>query len=178
MARRFRCGGTIGSRIGNQPSPLPRTAGLWLSWEFANWLTKAHHSGMRHRLGGDSMTKWLQKSWIPLSSFPKRDNKYWALTRDVIFTVKSAYWLGILGKEREDGTLATGAFDDCWARIWVLDIPSKIKHLLWRFCQGCVGVLERLHYRYILDSSLYPRCLSAPKTVIHAIMDCLVSHAA
>lgn len=60
------------------------------------------------------------------------------LTWDGILTVKSAYGLGMLGKEGGDGVLAAGGLEDCWTRIWAMDALPKIKHLLWRFCQGCV----------------------------------------
>lgn len=63
---------------------------------------------------------------IPLSSNLGNDERYWEFTRDGTFTVKLAYWLGMLGKEREEGDVPLTVTNDCWARIWALDLLQKL----------------------------------------------------
>ncbi|CAH9080726.1 unnamed protein product [Cuscuta epithymum] len=77
---------------------------------------------------------------IPLSSRLLPDSLYWWPAKDGVFTVRTAYWLGVLGpmglKRDNDKTI--------WQRVWELKALPKMKHFLWRAISGSLATRERL----------------------------------
>lgn len=61
------------------------------------------------------------------------------------FIVKFVYWLGVIGKEKEDEGFVVGVIEDCWVLIWVFEMLLKIKYFLW-------GIFEGFYYCFICDS--------------------------
>lgn len=62
---------------------------------------------------------------VPLSTRPAKDAQFWRHTKDGIFTVRSAYWLGFLGKGGQGGTAMGADPGEVWSRIWSLDTMPK-----------------------------------------------------
>uniref|UniRef100_A0A803MT22 Reverse transcriptase zinc-binding domain-containing protein n=1 Tax=Chenopodium quinoa TaxID=63459 RepID=A0A803MT22_CHEQI len=69
----------------------------------------------------------------------------WRPTADAVFTVKSAYWLGILGVKN----VANSVDADFWKLVWNIDGPPKLCHFLWRVFSGAIGDNEVMRRRHI-----------------------------
>ena len=70
---------------------------------------------------------------IPLSLFNREDVPYWPHTRDGVFSVRSGYQLCLDLAETEAAN-STSAEDTTavWKAIWRLQVPNRVKNLLWR----------------------------------------------
>ncbi|KAL2903813.1 hypothetical protein RDABS01_002523 [Bienertia sinuspersici] len=82
-----------------------------------------------------------------------KDERYWWLTRNGEFTVRSCYWLA-------------------WRVIWSIEGPPKLKHFLWRACKGNLAMIERLYKRHIVQSMECRVCGADVESVIHSLFEC------
>lgn len=89
-----------------------------------------------------------------LSLFPAIDKRYWSLTKDGLYSVKSGYWLGILGPQTE----AIHNNNNLWRLIWGLQGPPKLCHFVWQACRGIMDVKEVLYRRHITHYEICPCC--------------------
>uniref|UniRef100_A0A803MRY4 Reverse transcriptase zinc-binding domain-containing protein n=1 Tax=Chenopodium quinoa TaxID=63459 RepID=A0A803MRY4_CHEQI len=87
---------------------------------------------------------------------------------DGIYTVKSAYWLGILGLR----TLHNTGSAENWRYIWKINGPQKMKHFIWKACSKSMAVNSELHRRHIIEDNYCQRCREDVETVTHAIFKC------
>ncbi|PRQ37402.1 putative ribonuclease H-like domain, reverse transcriptase zinc-binding domain-containing protein [Rosa chinensis] len=116
---------------------------------------------------------------IPLSSRAVGDVVIWHYTKTGHYTVKSGYWLGMEWKQMKLGAGSSGRMgvsnsNSLWSKIWSLQVPSKVKLLLWRACHSFLPCVERLVKRRICSQSVCARCGEADETVIHCLWECRV----
>ncbi|KAL8093239.1 hypothetical protein AgCh_035216 [Apium graveolens] len=64
------------------------------------------------------------------------DKMAWVHSTDGKYTVKTGYRMW---QESYDNQVATGSSNG-WKRIWKLQVPSKVKFFLWRFCRNNIPV--------------------------------------
>jgi len=67
---------------------------------------------------------------IPLSPRDVNDTLIWWPNKRGYFTVKSAYWLGMLGVTEHGGGDEMLEAVAWWRRVWGLNILPKMKHFL------------------------------------------------
>lgn len=59
-----------------------------------------------------------------------------------------------------------------WSGIWSLQIPNKMKNLMWRACRNSLSTKQNLVRRTIIESPLCNRCKLEPDTTLHALWSC------
>lgn len=112
---------------------------------------------------------------VPLSNMWPLDSLYWWPCRSGIFSVRTAYWLGRLGRIRAWELQVGGGENNLWRRVWSIKGPPKLLHFIWRVCKGSLGVRERLHHRHIAADAWCPICLNKEETIIHSLSECKFS---
>lgn len=107
---------------------------------------------------------------IPLSISLRRDSLYWALEKDGIYLVKSAYYM--LAEEVSTDLQPNFECAD-WAKLWQLHIPARMKQFLWKCATGVLPTKTRLQSRHVpLQDDFCELCREENETVYHAIIGC------
>ena len=111
---------------------------------------------------------------IPLRQ-GRDDAVAWQFTKNGLFTVGSAYHLQWAHKFGANivNDLAGGAGDEqVWAKLWKLEVPSKIKIFGWRVLHGLIPCKGILANRHIENSSSCPACHSSCEDIKHVLFTC------
>ncbi|XP_057543436.1 uncharacterized protein LOC130821664 [Amaranthus tricolor] len=109
---------------------------------------------------------------MPLSSQWPTDKLYWFLNKSGVFSMKSGYWLALLGHNTEADSFESVEIEKLWRLVWnVLDLP-KLCQFLWRLCKGSLASKAVLYNRYCVLSSTCDRCGNDNETVFHSLYDC------
>ncbi|XP_021859944.2 uncharacterized protein [Spinacia oleracea] len=105
---------------------------------------------------------------IPLSIFHSTDSMYWSLTKDGIYSVKTGYWLGVLGRNQ------AASCDNAalWKLVWNIGGPPKLSHFIWQACKGSMAVKEVLCRRHIAQDELCVCCGIEVESVTHVLFEC------
>lgn len=94
------------------------------------------------------------------------------LSKNGLYNVRTGYWLSM----STHPVLATTPHnDDIWKKIWKLQWPPKLKHLLWRACKNSLLVNEVRHHRHMAPNPDCSRCDGGKENVCHALLDCGVN---
>ena len=59
-----------------------------------------------------------------------------------------------------------------WNSIWDLQVPHKVKHMIWRASYNSPPTLCNLCRRNVVGSILYASCKSECEDVVHALWGC------
>jgi hypothetical protein len=115
---------------------------------------------------------------IPLSPTLLSDRIVWRGTKNGVFSVQSAYHLGMeINARNLGGTSQEAGGLQVWSVIWNLRDPKPVKLFMWRACNGLLPTKSNLFRRKIVDSNLCPCCTSESETVFHVLWKCLAAHA-
>lgn len=114
------------------------------------------------------MLSYLSLS-LSLDKDTNEDIVLWGYTRNGCYTMKSGYWLGMMGPLG----LATDINNQLWSKVWNIHDPPKLRHFLWRACKGSLPVNEVMSRRHIRESNICSRCNEAPESICHALIDCV-----
>uniref|UniRef100_A0A803LIS7 Phosphomannomutase n=1 Tax=Chenopodium quinoa TaxID=63459 RepID=A0A803LIS7_CHEQI len=108
---------------------------------------------------------------IPLLPSPSPDIPVWNFTKTRVFSVKSAYWLGM------DSPSSTEILhnEDYWKPIWLVEGPPKLRHFLWRASHRALAVEKELHRRHMRDTGSCHRCNVDEESIVQAIFQCPTS---
>nr|POE94871.1 putative ribonuclease h protein [Quercus suber] len=110
---------------------------------------------------------------LPLCSSPQPDTLVWRSERSGCYSVKLGYKL--LCEPLLPDTNRPPVVDSkrgLWKSIWQLNVPSKIKHFLWKACTNSLPSKENLLKRKILLEFSCPRCSGVSESVVHALWSC------
>ena len=114
---------------------------------------------------------------IPLSRTLPENKIIWIGNRSGEFSVKSAYHIAYgLIKTNDCGESSNG--DPCkplWKRLWLLNLPTKIKVFAWRACVNGLLVMEAIYRRGISQSMVCPVCGNDAELLIIFFLD-VISH--
>ena len=86
------------------------------------------------------------------------------------FTIKLAYWVALdlqnkylaeHSQARHDGSV--------WRKIWRLNVPPKVRTLLWRAYSNILPTRENLQRRKVQIDPKCEICLQHPKTTCHVL---------
>ncbi|XVF58184.1 hypothetical protein PTKIN_Ptkin07bG0043300 [Pterospermum kingtungense] len=97
------------------------------------------------------------------------DKIFWHFDKKGRYSVKSGYRV-LCDLEGEQDNLNVP--QECWAKLWKVDLPRKIKSFLWRVIKGILPVNAILSNRSLPISPLCPRRLLEPETISHALRKC------
>uniref|UniRef100_A0A2N9G7B6 Reverse transcriptase domain-containing protein n=1 Tax=Fagus sylvatica TaxID=28930 RepID=A0A2N9G7B6_FAGSY len=110
---------------------------------------------------------------IPLSFRNPADSLIWGATKQGIYTVRSGYHLLLHERNQaEPGTSDTTRMSQLWKTIWSVQIPSKIRHFLWRACHSSLPTRSNLHHRHVLDDPRCNSCTDQIESTIHTLWQC------
>lgn len=112
---------------------------------------------------------------IPLYRQGTEDYIAWHLTKNGVFSVRSAYY-----KQWEEtyvtasGSVGYGGSSShpVWKSLWNLKLPGKVKIFLWRCLHNAIPCLSVLANRHIGNNSQYPVCSSGAEDIMHALFNC------
>ena len=68
---------------------------------------------------------------IPLPRTPTEDKICWHYDKRGLFSVRSAYHLGI-SENTKQKTSGSSTNEGFWGRLWGMDLPEKIRIFAWR----------------------------------------------
>lgn len=109
---------------------------------------------------------------IPLSRWSNSDILFWGRNKNGVYSVRSGYWLGMLGDYTSRQMNSSLVERKLWNRVWSLKGPPKIKHFLWRASKNTLPVNDVRFKRHMADSPLCSRCNVSSETICHALLDC------
>jgi hypothetical protein len=110
---------------------------------------------------------------IPLSPFLPQDQLLWRCTKNGMFTVRSAYHLGMEMKTVQQPECSEKEnMDEVWRTCRRLNIPNAMKMFLWRASHNLLPTKVNLFRQGICDSNLCPICKREEETAAHVCWNC------
>ena len=110
---------------------------------------------------------------IPLSSCQLVDVRIWKETKNGRYSTKSTYrLLAKSASNNQPGPSSFSVHKVFWSTIWMLNIPNKIKHFLWRACSESLPTKKNLYRRKLITNANCDFCHDHLEDVIHALWDC------
>uniref|UniRef100_A0A803QSB3 RNase H type-1 domain-containing protein n=1 Tax=Cannabis sativa TaxID=3483 RepID=A0A803QSB3_CANSA len=109
---------------------------------------------------------------IQMCDSRREDCWSWSKETSGIYSVRSAYKL----LQRTNGDWPIAGVDSYWKKIWQLNVPAKVQHLLWRVIAGCLPTKIQLSNRHVHVDLTCPMCNLAPETASHVLFSCNFAH--
>lgn len=96
------------------------------------------------------------------------DRVSWVHNKNGQYSVKSGYrmWQEINTQQLPH------ADSSGWRKIWKMQIPTKVKYFLWRFCRNNIPVRATLQRRHITVPLTCPMCNTDEEHLFHVFFDC------
>ena len=109
---------------------------------------------------------------IPLSRCAAEDTLFWPFTSNGVYSSKSRYRFlkAETQAERDDEQMEHDRI--LWRTIWSLQVPNKIKNLVWRACRNSLPTKETLVRRTIIENPTCDHCKHDPESALHALWNC------
>ncbi|XP_042972999.1 uncharacterized protein LOC122304801 [Carya illinoinensis] len=108
---------------------------------------------------------------LPISQSGMPDKQIWGLTKDGIFSVRSAYHLEVSRKKRESGEMSAGISID-WKGVWRLNVPGVVKVFLWKPLNDSLPTRWNLFKRKVVKNPICPVCEFEVESVTHSLWSC------
>ncbi|GLT72259.1 hypothetical protein SLA2020_483830 [Shorea laevis] len=108
---------------------------------------------------------------LKLSWMGQHDSWAWNYTRHGFYSVKSGYHMAI-EMQRNPGLPASSSSGFQGRRLWSLDIPEKVRLLLWSAYCNILPTKDNLHRRRIMVDPECPVCGLEQESVLHSLMTC------
>lgn len=115
---------------------------------------------------------------IPLSIQPTCDRFYWALSKHGDYSVKSGYWLGLLGHGGSGAAGVEEVDNEVWRLVWHCGGPPKLCHFWWQACKGSMAVKDVLFRRHIASDNVCGGCNEGPESIRHVLFECPLAKSA
>ena len=109
---------------------------------------------------------------IPLSQCEAEDCLFWPFTNNGIYSSKSRYRFLKPEDQFEVEEEQREQERQLWRTIWSVQVPNKIKNLMWRARRNSLPTKENLVRRTIIDNPTYDRCKQASESAPHAMWSC------
>ena len=77
------------------------------------------------------------------------------------------------GEKITAGPSNRGAHKYFWKQVWSLNVPSKIRHFIWRACTDSLPTKMNLIKRVSIPNALCERCGSEVEDSAHALWGCI-----
>lgn len=106
---------------------------------------------------------------LPLSLQDAPDKQVWFPTANGDFSTRSAYKLLATSDWVVQPTNSSSSHGKAlWKGIWNLQVPQKVKHLVWRASNEAIPTLLNLWKRRVVNYVCYPMCKSDIEDTTHA----------
>ncbi|CAN1837440.1 Putative ribonuclease H protein At1g65750 [Linum perenne] len=99
------------------------------------------------------------------------DRKLWHFSKNGEYSVRSAYRLAADCEAEVEELRPNGE----WRRLWQMEVPPKMRHLLWRASRGVLPTRSALNRRGIYMEDKCELCGELGETVTHLFLNCEVS---
>ena len=109
---------------------------------------------------------------IPLSRCEAEDCLFWPFTNNGIYSSKSKYMFLKPEDQFEVEEEQREQERQLWRTIWSVQVPNKIKNLMWRARRNSLPTKENLVRQTIIDNLTYDRCKQASESAPHAMWSC------
>ena len=109
---------------------------------------------------------------IPLSWCEAEDSLFWHFINNGIYTSKSEYRFLKVEDQPEFKEEQRAQERHLWKTIWYVQVPNKIKNMMWRACRNSLPTKENLVRQTIIDNSTCDRCKQASELALHAMWSC------
>lgn len=110
---------------------------------------------------------------IHISKLGGVDKRIWGYINNGNFFVKSAYFVDLQHKKRQqeessNGSIANGS----WKRIWQLEVPSVVKTFLWKAVHNILLIRQNLYKRKIVENPFCSIYHMEEESITHVIWRC------
>ncbi|KAK7837048.1 putative ribonuclease h protein [Quercus suber] len=107
---------------------------------------------------------------ISVSIRASEDLLIWPQTPDGSYTVRSAYrMLAMASHNAQLGTSNLNTSKKLWSGIWKLQVPSKVRHFMWRASGEALPTRSNLRYRHVLVDGTCNLCEDHPEDAMHCL---------
>lgn len=105
---------------------------------------------------------------LPVPKNQVSDRIVWSFTKDGMYSVKSGnrFW------HDNHSTCKRESSSSGWGKIWILEVPHKVRVFLWRICRNNIPVRNILRIKGIQTSIICPVCTNDVEHVLHVFLDC------
>ncbi|KAG8491136.1 hypothetical protein CXB51_014272 [Gossypium anomalum] len=110
---------------------------------------------------------------IPLSSTTHDDLLAWRGEQTGEYTLRSGHKLLIHGNFTNSYNL--NETRQCYKKMWMSDLPSKIIITAWRVALNYLPTLANLRIKSLLNEAVCPRCMEGLENMEHIFRDCVVT---
>jgi len=104
----------------------------------------------------------------PLFSQVQHDRLIWKAEKNGRYSVRSAYRLCV-DELIDVSYLRRPGY---WSGIWRLEVPPKVKNLIWRVCHGVLPTRARLCDKGVQCPTSSVHCLAENEDTAHLLIDC------
>lgn len=110
---------------------------------------------------------------IPLSCQSVPDRQVWFPTPNGDYLTRSAYrLLSGVNRSKRPSCSNPEKSHRLWNGIWGLQIPHKVKRMMWRAAHNAVPSLHNLWRRNVVTTTLCSRCQFGTEDTIHSLWTC------
>ncbi|KAL0014696.1 hypothetical protein SO802_001765 [Lithocarpus litseifolius] len=106
---------------------------------------------------------------IPLSRQEAEDRLFWPFTHNGPYTSKSGYCFLKSEEEAEINDEQMEQDRTLWRGIWSLQVPNKIKNMIWRACRNSLPTKDNLQRRTRIYNAVCDQCKLVPESAIHVL---------
>ena len=111
---------------------------------------------------------------IPLCRSIQEDVLLWPFNPNGEYSVKSGYrFLQEANTLQQPGPSNAETMKPLWNKIWGLEVPNKVKNLIWRACPNSLPTKVNLIHCKITSDSLCDICRVHQEDMVHALYCCL-----
>lgn len=100
--------------------------------------------------------------------YETNDKLVWVFTKNGCYSVKSGYHMWQENSSAQSHVITSVG----WNRLWKLNVPSKVKYFLWRFCKNNIPVRFLLQKRSSNIPVECPMCNSEFEYLSHVFFGC------
>ncbi|XP_030959119.1 uncharacterized protein LOC115981073 [Quercus lobata] len=110
---------------------------------------------------------------IPLSFRLPSDCLIWSKTPSGLFIAQSAYKLLACDASTNNTSSSNpNPQKSFWRGLWMLWIPSKMRHFVWRACNEAMSTMVNLFRCHIANTDRCMVCNAQPEDFLHAVWGC------
>ncbi|XP_042969542.1 uncharacterized protein LOC122302385 [Carya illinoinensis] len=110
---------------------------------------------------------------LPISIRGSSDKLIWVVALNGIFSVKSAYFVAYELQSMHKGQSSNASgLEAQWKKIWGLQVPGKVKQVLWKALNDILPTKAALVKKQVLQDGLCPICTREEESVLHVLWTC------
>lgn len=106
---------------------------------------------------------------IPLSIQEILHTQVWLSSNHREYTTRTAYRLLVKAKKSQLPNCSTGrSHNQLWKGIWSLQVPYKVRHLIWRVAHEALLTLHNLLQMNVFQNADCSHCRASGEDTVHA----------